>query len=406
MHAILEQRMTEILAIQLSVQRDLELLQAQLPLLERIQFNTTLPTALQQSAGQNRADSANARLESAHLANDINAWIRRANTLRDTIRHSDQRYPSTAQAQTEYARLDEDFQTIRFTRGFIRGLHIISTNLNLIDQVQAHGRSHSMAPSDHTTTYPPGPFPVGHGGRFGGVMAADAAPLATLKTGTDAYNATQSTHAHLFAQGARIQGDANHRRYTFFDLSRVDIQAHQPVLTTSDESDAFVAAAAVVGLAGGSAGGPVSSIFFGIGATTAVLAVRHHDAAWQGYTAHYYSNLSATTPWGTQYFYGWKRSPDAGSPVAINGTQNPAQFPNFADKSHNYVWFNWRHGNAEPRPPTLPSARQARANHQVDSLIQNMNAFAAPVSAATSSLQTQANIGFTQETSMLMAATR
>jgi hypothetical protein len=87
---------------------------------------------------------------------------------------------------------------------------------------------------------------------------------------------------------------------------------------------------------------------------------RPYDAAWQGYSARYYATPDAQSPWGTRYFYGWRRSSGVTSAVRIEGSYKPADFPNFADNSAAFSWWRWHHGHADAQTAAFDGCGQAQ----------------------------------------------
>ena len=186
-----------------------------------------------------------------------------------------------------------------------------------------------------------------------------------------AYAAGWADQAKLFAIGIPVNHDLNQRVWTFRDGSCVHIQAHKPALTYSDDSNMMVVglSAVATSVAGG-----------------AYLATRPLDAAWQGYTAHYYLPRQPASPWKTQYFYGWKRGNGVLDPVQVSQSTDPTRFENFAHHPENFSWWQWKSGNAETRGP-LAEAPDSRWGVDADRLIQSLARFQ-PLCSATASQTT------------------
>lgn len=215
---------------------------------------------------------------------------------------------------------------------------------------------------NHTAETPPDQTTFGpNGGSAFGVLAAEFGVPEAITTYQRGYRASWATQARLFANGDPVGGDFHRRRYRFKQGGKVEIQAHQPLLTMTARSDWNIAAAwfggAVAGAVGGLlVGGIASPVFAVIGAAALggwALSHRPYDAAWQGYTAHYYARETDKTPWGTQYFYGWKYSSRSAIAVDVGGEFDPQRFENFADRpqDNDIGWYRWRSGNAAPRAP-------------------------------------------------------
>jgi len=217
-----------------------------------------------------------------------------------------------------------------------------------------------------------------------------------------AYRASWDTQARLFQYGRPVADNLHLRRFTFADASCVEIQAHQPLSLYSEDRQAVHRVLALVGLAvlaglfavvGGTAGVVVrSALGAAVGGIVSALVVqsgRPRDVAWQGYTARFYASADdVSAPWGTQYFYGLKRSPWVRSPVSVGGRFDSAQCVNFADQPDAFSWRTWHSGAADVRAPErLPvslSERQeplasAQVLAQINTLIQSMAQLGAPL---------------------------
>ena len=237
-------------------------------------------------------------------------------------------------------------------------------------------------------------------------VSADAQP-ASVGTYVQGYYADWNVQAGFFKNGSAIHGDVHHRRLVFADGSCVEIQAHVPVPTTSGWSRGMVAASffgfgSVGAVAGLAFAGPVGAAFGGVvGAVSGTVALakeRPYDAAWQGYTAKYYSGAAGAEAWGTRYFYSQIASDNPLKAISMNGELNPAAFADFAVHPENHVWMAWRTGSAAPRlaaditsddysakAPTLPVMRSASAGavgRNVAQFIQSSAAFD-PLAAAS-----------------------
>jgi hypothetical protein len=213
--------------------------------------------------------------------------------------------------------------------------------------------------------------------------------LLTLNFQT-AYYAKWDVQAQLFQLGQLHAHNLNLRRFTFFDGSFVDIQAHQPTLDYGNASDAImggVGAACAVGFAaaGAALGGlVVAGVMGAYGAGVGSMMysiVRPNDATWQGYTARYYSEADPHTPWGVRQFYGWK-----------NSRQNLADVCNFADDPAACSWWAWRQGVDAPRDAAFDGTGQSEytGDGQVplltraNQLVQALAAFAPSGAGAVS----------------------
>ena len=183
-----------------------------------------------------------------------------------------------------------------------------------------------------------------------------------------AYAAGWANQAKLFAVGIPVNHDINQRVWTFRDGSCVHIQAHKPALTYSDDSNLMV-----VGL---------TAIATSV-ASGAYMATRPYDAAWQGYTAHYYLPRQTASPCKTQHFYGWKRGNGVLDPVRHSQSTDPSQFENFAHQPANFTWWKWKSGNAELRRPRAETPDN-RWGIDADRLIQSLARFQ-PLCSATAS---------------------
>jgi hypothetical protein len=212
-------------------------------------------------------------------------------------------------------------------------------------------------------------------GACGGPSGANAALLGrpdAISSYRVGYDASWETQARFFQHGTSVSGNPHRRRYAFGDGSYVDIQAHQPMLTTSDDSNFAVATSFFAGL--------VSAMVFGGPVFAAVVDhSRPYDAAWQGYTARYFSNAASPQAWGTQQFYGWIRSSSVGSAVTVNGNTDPQRFSDFADSSTGVRWWRWKSGYADARsaagPEIFPLGERSLPGlcQAVDALVQRMD---------------------------------
>jgi hypothetical protein len=236
---------------------------------------------------------------------------------------------------------------------------VLAANQALIDRYnrgQANQANQAMAA--------PQPQPLYCGSASGaawGAMASQQGVPDAVNTYRRGYQASPQTQARFFENGEPIEGNLHHRRYTFSHGGVVDIQAHQSQRTHTDRSNAAVVVTALGGAAVGAfsgmvSGGMLASMWGAVGAVTAAVVahrVRPHDAAWQGYSAHYYASATDKTPWGQQFFYGWKRSPHPHLQVEGANEANPAGRPNFADDPQNVSWWAWHTGTAHLRTPEL-----------------------------------------------------
>ena len=248
------------------------------------------------------------------------------------------------------------------------------------------------------------------GGGFGGAMAASVHPDGDFRNAQEAYDGTWEAQARLFQFGTPIARDRNHRRHNFADGSYVEIQAHQPMPESSYWRRGVITAAIVSMGAAGIAlacipGLPVAlfALVAGVGGMGASMAGAFldrclpMDAAWQPYTARFFSGSDAAEPLGNRYFYGWARSPGVTSPITILGERNPDAFANFADVPQLAVWYPWRLGSAEVRPaslidwetrppatvPVVAPVTQVPQPGGVDQLIQSMSLFGSVGAAVT-----------------------
>ena len=176
-------------------------------------------------------------------------------------------------------------------------------------------------------------------------------PTMRLRNYYAAYRASWTAQARLFETGFNVQGNTNLRRWIFRDGSYVEIQAHKPALTRSDDCQfSRVSAVSAVAATGGVLAGVIGA---GVGlakSLSRVDALYPQDAAWQGYTIRYFQNARARQPWATRYFYGWKRAPSVSRTVQIQGNSDPTKFANFADAPDQYTWWKWSENSADTRP--------------------------------------------------------
>jgi len=196
--------------------------------------------------------------------------------------------------------------------------------------------------------------------RFGSpTQAADASNLEPesdfetrrLRTYQAAYRASWTTQSKLFENGFLVRGNTNLRRWIFRDRSYVEIQAHLPALTRSDDSQfSRVSAVSAVAATGCVLAGAIGA---GVGLAKSLASIDTlypEDAAWQGYTIRYFQNEHSTQPWATRYFYGWKRSHSVAHQIQIQGSSDAQNFSNFADAPERYTWWKWAEHNADVAP--------------------------------------------------------
>jgi len=210
----------------------------------------------------------------------------------------------------------------------------------------------------------PGPRPAGPDidpgaggdGGSGGVQASPSGAPEAIDTLGRAYRASWETHARWFQCGCSVNADTNRRQTRLQDGSRVEIQAHMPVLTYSLSGELLMAGAVVASIAGTLAtAGAAGAVLVGGTALVGGLLVRPFDATWQGYTARYYAS-GQTQAWGQQHFFGRKTTSGGFASVTVNGERQVQRFVNFADQWRAYQWESWWRGEARERPPQFESA--------------------------------------------------
>lgn len=184
-----------------------------------------------------------------------------------------------------------------------------------------------------------------------GAMAAEEGPPVAIASSADGYAASWPTQARFFEYGQPISNDMNHRRYAFDDGSFVEIQAHVPIRTTTDLSALGAIALVAAGAAAGAMAGAPGMLIGGLLGLLAAGLARPWDAAWQGYTAHYYRAQAPQSVWKTRYFYGWQHSAGPHIPVKLEGGTQPLALTNFADDPSTSTWWSWHNGEAPARAP-------------------------------------------------------
>jgi len=287
---------------------------------------------------------------------------------------------------------------------------VVTDNARFLAQ-QAHVAVGSSArPAGAHSDCDPRPPGAAGGGFFGGAMAVSVNPTGDFQNAQEAYDGTWEAQARLFQFGTPIAQNRNHRRHNFADGSYAEIQAHRPMPQSSNwRHGVITAAVTIVGTVGIALACipalPAALVALvagvgGMGASTIGASLDRLlpiDAAWQPYTARFYSGPDAAELVGTRYFYGWARSPGVTSAITILGEHNPDAFANFADVPQLAVWYPWRLGSAEVRPASVidwdtrpPATASVVAPVSglhpaggVDSLIQSMSLFGSIGAAAT-----------------------
>ena len=385
--------MTAIEAIRLSMQRDIDILREQIPVLEHIELDGTLPNALRMAAGGNLEDSQENLGDLQVLIRQVQDWTRKAQSLRDLIRRPEQFQMDQNLRELGYQNLSEEQERIEYVRSFLRNLHLVTSNTNLLDQHQLLRRASTTTAASTTTdsgmALPPNLAQSQMTSGLGSVSAAsDRHPTADLRSYTDGYYATPARQAALFSEGWWIGGNTHHRRRYFVAGGHADIQSHVPIGTTSTESDSYVGGAAAIGFAGGFAGGPVWGVLVAIGVALTAHALRLNDAANQDYTIHFFANSNASTPWGTRTFRGNAHSSDPGTALQINGNTDPSHFPDFADQWRLYEWSTppWFSGTSPARAASIrQTASHPTPQQSADTLVQMLSHYAASSSVSRES---------------------
>ena len=243
---------------------------------------------------------------------------------------------------------------------------------------------------------PPGNSSVGGASAFPGAVANIQGDPAGVRTYTDAFYASWETQARLFATGSPVNNDINRRRFIFRDGSYVTIQAHVSArIRTDDSRFSETIVVCSVSAMGALAGGPAAAVAAGAAALATSELSYPNDAAWQGYTIHYYQPNAAVNAWATRYFYGWKRAPNISlrvrTPKTTGAGTGVEGAVNFADHVSEFSWWKWKSGVAETakQQPKLSNKRVETETQRLIELVAGMTSLGSSAPMNTSADPTE-----------------
>lgn len=316
------------------IQERVAQLQEQIPVLQRLASNATVPSNVRTSARMNILDTNDIITDIEAFRTNVLDWMRMVRAAEESARAREAPHqPSDEVGMQAIIDLAEHYKGILISLRDLVDEDASEVNRNFFE---LHG-AYLTLPS---TTEPPPPPPEGWGGV--GVLAAGQGMPENVKNYMSAYHAEWSVQATMFRLGERLTVDGHVRCYKFSDGSYVTIKSYQPRVGTSSESDIFCIGATAVGAAVGSVVGPAGALVGAVAMLLAVSAIRPNDVAWQGYTAAYFRNRTDSEPWAVQSFYGLKHSPSIMAQVSGDGVADPAHFRNFADlPGQDYSWWRW-----------------------------------------------------------------
>ena len=174
-------------------------------------------------------------------------------------------------------------------------------------------------------------------GPFGASAAGQDAPGGLGRYLDGGSNPSAQSMAGDFRRAVPIAGNPHLREMGTGAGPRIRFEAFMPQRTTSDDSNAMVAATFFAGLfAGLGVGGPVG----------AALAdgLRPYDVICQGYRVTVLPTADAVVPSKVHYFYGWLRSATVMTAAAVDGQTDVRRMANLADRPQGVAWYTWHTG--------------------------------------------------------------